>query len=499
MNMRSHRALGNIISSFFKQAIAIVLGFVIPKLVVVNLGSEANGLLSTVNQALAYATLLEAGVGLASLQSLYKPVANGDRESINSVISATVHFYRKTALYYLIAVVIMAIFLPQFIQATEISKLTMSIIILICGIPGAVSFYFQGAYKVLLNAEGKTYIVTNVATISYILTNVLKILLLVNGYGIIPLQISFCCVELLGVLFITAYMKKNYSWIDFRSKPNWDSIAQKNSVLIHQISGMIFNHTDVLILSFFCGLSTVSVYSVYAMIYAMIVTFIENFDGVKFILGQNFHNEKDTFKEQYEYYEVFNMTLTFALFTIANIFIIPFMKIYTVGMSDAQYINLILPYLFLAQYTLSSGRNASAAVIIFASHFKETRWHAIVEMSINIVVSVLGVLFFGIYGVIIGTIVALLFRTVAMVLYANKVILKRNPWITVKRWIINLSVSLLIILTSNSLMKIISITNYFTLIGWAVVFGISVLILFLLTVLLFERDTFKYFRKIIHL
>lgn len=61
----------NILTSVLGQVITIVLGVVIPRLVLVNLGSENNGLLSSITQVLGYASLLEAGVGLASLQALY--------------------------------------------------------------------------------------------------------------------------------------------------------------------------------------------------------------------------------------------------------------------------------------------------------------------------------------------------------------------------------------------------------------------------------------------
>lgn len=498
MNYKFNRAVGNIISSFIKQISSVLLGFIIPKLVVVNLGSEVNGLLSTINQALTYATLLEAGVGLASLQSLYEPVAKNDKDSINGVISATNRFYKKTAFYYLIVIVLLAVIFPFFIQTKEISKMTMTIIIFICGLPGIVSFYFQAAYKILLSAEGKSYVITNIATVCYILTNIFKILLLLNGCGIILLQMVFCCIEMLSTFYIVRYMKKNYSWVDFNYEPNWESISKKNSVLTHQISGMVFNHTDVLILSIFCGLSTTSVYSIYAMLYAVVATIIENFDGVKFVLGQSFHNNKELFGKQYECYEFFNMTLTFALFTIANIFIIPFMKIYTVGMSDIQYINPILSYLFWIQYILSSGRNSSASVIVFASHFKETQLHAIIEMAINIIVSIICALSFGIYGVTIGTISALLFRTTIMIIYANKNILHRNPYITIKRWIINVFISIVVLLVSNKIIINLTITNYYVLIGWSMIFGVIILIVYFLVMLIFENNIICYFKELIH-
>ncbi|MNL56705.1 hypothetical protein D3C87_1802170 [compost metagenome] len=48
------------------------------------------------------------------------------------------------------------------------------------------------------------------------------------------------------------------------------------------------------------------------------------------------------------------------------------------------------------------------------------------------------VLLFGIYGVVLGTIAALLYRTTDMILYSNKRLLERSPWVTIKKWQLNI-------------------------------------------------------------
>ena len=79
-DMTKHKGLNNIISGFAGQFITVALGIVLPRLVLLNLGSEANGLLSTVTQIFTYFALLEAGVGNAALQAIYGPIGSGDTE-----------------------------------------------------------------------------------------------------------------------------------------------------------------------------------------------------------------------------------------------------------------------------------------------------------------------------------------------------------------------------------------------------------------------------------
>ena len=67
-SLKAKKGLGNIVTGLFNQLVTIALGILIPRLILTSLGSEANGLLSSVNQVLAYLALLEAGIGTASMQ-----------------------------------------------------------------------------------------------------------------------------------------------------------------------------------------------------------------------------------------------------------------------------------------------------------------------------------------------------------------------------------------------------------------------------------------------
>ena len=77
--MKRSRALKNILCSALSQVAAILAGLFFSRLVLSWYGSATNGLLNSVNQVFAYFILLEAGIGLASLQALYLPVSKDDQ------------------------------------------------------------------------------------------------------------------------------------------------------------------------------------------------------------------------------------------------------------------------------------------------------------------------------------------------------------------------------------------------------------------------------------
>ena len=70
-----------------------------------------------------------------------------------------------------------------------------------------------------------------------------------------------------------------------------------------------------------------------------------------------------------------------------------------------------------------------------AGHFKETQKSAIVEAVLNIVISVVLVWKLGLIGVAAGTLVAVLYRMVYLMIYTNRNLVKRNGSVLVKQYL----------------------------------------------------------------
>ena len=153
------------------------------------------------------------------------------------------------------------------------------------------------------------------------------------------------------------------------------------------------------------------------------------------------------------------------------------MKVYTRGIQDTNYLLPLLPVLFVAISLLANGKLPMNQVIIFAEHFQKTRHHAVIEAAINVVLSVVGVMTLGIYGGLLATVAALLYRANAVILYASRVILHRSPMVTYKKWFVNLAIfAALILLLGRALPEMDSYTALF---GWGCVFGIVIAAVYL--------------------
>ena len=96
---RTKRFLFNSLTAALLQVFTVAAGFIIPRIILVNYGSEINGLVTSITQFIAYFNLVEAGLAGAAVYALYKPLADKDHKSINAVLSATNKFYIYQAIY----------------------------------------------------------------------------------------------------------------------------------------------------------------------------------------------------------------------------------------------------------------------------------------------------------------------------------------------------------------------------------------------------------------
>ena len=477
------------------QTVTLILGIVIPKLLIVNYGSEINGLLSSVRQIFVYVALLEAGIGTASLQALYAPIAADDKDKTSAIMAATDHYYRRTGILYGVAVVLLAICYPIIVRS-EIEAPIVIAVIFFQGASGVINYFFQGKFAILLRVDGKSYITTNAATIVSVVTKFVQIGLMLAGCNVIAVQFAHFAINFLQMVFISYYVRKHYPWLDLKVTPDYAALKQSKNVIIHQISGLIFNNTDVLVLTFYCGLTTVSIYSLYSLIITCVSNIIDTIcSSVEFALGQAFNSDRKYFLKLQEVYETYYLAVSFALFTVTLIMFPSFIRIYSKGITDANYADPYLPGLVVALNILMYSRRTSSQIINFAGHFQQTQWRSVLESAINLGISLLLVSRIGIYGVLIGTIAALLYRTNDIIIYANKTILGRSPLKTYRRWGTNILIAVICCMGWNYLLP--NIDSYFHWFGIAIAVSITCCGLFFSVDSFADIEAFRYVKSLI--
>lgn len=452
------------------KIITMAFGILLPVLFITSYGSEINGLQSSVHQIFTYTTLLEAGIGAATLQSLYKPVAAKDRNKINQYLSATSNYYNKIGLIYFVLLFVIAVGYAWIVPVDTMVFLEVIGYVIISGALNGVNFFYLAKLKLLISAEGDEYIVSILSTVTYILTSVAKIILIAQSVNIILLQVCQFLIHVAVMLVYYRIAKKKYPWLSFKETPDFEGMKQKNSVLIHRISSLVFQNVDVMLLTFMCDLRIVSIYTIYKLVINMITTIIASMsESISFIFGRKMNNGDEEHTEYKQMIDVFNVVysaIAFGLYVVTYMLILPFLKLYTANM-DMNYIIPVLPWLYITIEILTVGREAMMKTIEVAGHFKATQWRAIVETVLNLAVSIVAVIVCkhfwgeigGLYGVLFGTIISMIYRTVDINIYANKHILKRKCWKPFRVMLTNLFLFLIVVVSIKPIVP--DIGNYF--------------------------------------
>lgn len=486
--MRSKKAIINITMTLLLQIVAIIYGFIIPKVIITSFGSEVNGLVSSITQFLAYITLLESGVGPVIKASLYKPIANKDKKEIANVLRASEKFFRTISYIFIVYLIILAFIYPLIIS-TEFSYIYTLSLIIIISISTFAEYYFGMTYKLYLQAEQKTYVISIIQIITYILSIVIIVILAKLHCSIHLIKLISGFIFVLRPVMQNIYVKRKYqiniNLVDneYKLKNKWDGLAQHIAAVIH-------GNTDVTILTIFSNLTEVSVYSVYYLIVKGINSIIQAFTGgIDASFGDMIaKKEQENLNRKFNIYEVFYFTTATIVYTSTIILIVPFVSIYTKGITDANYIRPIFGVLLVLSEFMWAIRLPYSSITIAAGHFKETKKGAWIEAITNIVLSIILVFKYGIIGVAIGTLVAMLIRTIEFVYHTNKYILNRNIFESVKKIIIIIIEVLLIVFLSKYLPKI-NIISYLTWIEYALLVSIlSIAIVLLINVIIYKKE-----------
>ena len=455
----------NLVFNFLSQIIILFLGILLPRLVLVSYGSEVNGLLNTISQIFVYIGLLEAGIGNASINALYKPIVDRDIHTISEIYCATKKYYRKVTIIYFICVVLFAAIYP-FCITTSLNHISVILLILFEGMGGVFSFWLVAALKQVLIADGRNYIIANITMLVRVSTSIAKIIIISLGYDVLLVQTSWFVINCIQVIGYVYYFKRKYAWIEKIENPSMEYLAQKNAFLVHEISGVIFSSTDTYVISTFCGLIAASIYSIYNIVFNSLNSLIGAVNnGMHFILGQTYAKNFAKYIKVHDAYDSIYMAVVFSLMSVAYILIYPFVSLYTSGIEDANYVVKGLPFLFALIQMLSCSRAVASRLINVAGYARATQNRSILEATLNLGVSLILVNIIGIYGVLIGTIVALLYRTNDIIIYANVKILKRSPWVTYTKMLTNLIIFALLILIEQRLRDLLldKCNSYFNL------------------------------------
>ena len=133
----------------------------------------------------------------------------------------------------------------------------------------------------------------------------------------------------------------------------------------------------------------------------------------------------DELKKKFDLFESIYHCLIIIVFFCIGRLIVPFVEVYTKGITDANYKTPLFAILLTFAQWLYCARLPYHIMVKAAGHYKETQNSAIIEATLNIVISVATVYAWGLVGVALGTATAMLYRSIYYWIYLKKNVLNR--------------------------------------------------------------------------
>lgn len=412
---------GSVLLSVINRLVVAVTGLLVQREILIAFGSDVNGLTASISQALSYLALLEAGLGTASIQALYRPLATDNLDEANGILSATKIQYQKTGLLFLLVLFGVSLLMPAIVHG-ELDAFTVGALTWVTGLGNVVSYVFMGKYTALLTADRKIGILYWVDSVASILSCVVRIAMIANGIGILFVQAVAAGIILLRTCVIAHYVKLNMKWIDWNFSPNFRAIRSRWNVLIHQFTGLIAYNTDTVLLTLFRTLREVSIYSVYNYIYSNISTLLSTaFQQTPLgWFGKIAARSKKEFVKMINIFEAIYYVALFTILTTSLLLTMPFVRLYTSGIADEGYYAPLTALLFFAMQLCNLIRVPASIAINSFGWFKETQKGAVIEAVINLLASIGLLHAIGLNGLLLGTIAAFLYRSVELTIYYQR-------------------------------------------------------------------------------
>lgn len=455
---KKSRLFYNTSVAFANQIVVIICNFILPRQIIMTFGSDTNGLVTSISQFLGFISLMDMGVGAVVRSSLYKPLVDNDFNQISMITKSARSFYHKLGLA-LIAYITILCFLYPKISNDLFGYAYIVPLIIAISISSIAQYFFGIVNQLLLDADQRSYVQLSLNLIAVFFNTVISVALMRMGYSIQFVKFAASIVLLIKPLGMLLFVKQNYK-INKNIEIYKEPISQKWNGLAQHVAAYILSNTDVVVLTFFSTMKNVSIYNMYYLVVAGVrQCIITIMTGVDALFGKLYATKSPKLENTFNIYEWIVHTVVSFVFSVTAVLICPFVGIYTKGVNDANYILPIFGILITAAFGLYSIRLPYNTMVLAAGHYKQTQTSAIIEATINIVLSIITVRHFGLYGAAIGTFVAMLYRTVYLAYYLKKEILFREFKIFIKHMIVDVVTVILIYFSTKPLVR--DVESYF--------------------------------------
>lgn len=438
--MRTKRTVLNAIFSMLGLLISSLMSLLLTRLILVNLGSDYNGINGTVTQFLSILMLFESGLTVAALVKLYNPFHNNDYHEINKLLSKVRIEFKRIGILILVFGVISSSIYSIFIK-TNVNYLVVLLMFFMSIASTAFNFYYSYKYRLLFQVSQLEYLVYIVHIGQYIIMYSGMILIIQYTKNIVLARGFYLLLNIVAGVVIGAIARKRFPFISFDSDCSMVKIEGTRDLFISKLVGMLYNSLTPFYLAVFVGTLQTSVYFVFNSVIAIVNNIVNTtLLAPQNALGQIINSDQERLGETMKEYEFTSLIISSTLLATTMALIIPFIRIFTARINDVEYVQPVIAILLLLITATQIVHIPSGKCIELSGNFKVVRRIQLVAFSMLTVLSIIGVYYYGLTGLLIAKLFTNIILAILEIRYAHTKIIRGSLisflWITIPNIII---------------------------------------------------------------
>lgn len=411
MSGRVHKSVLNAEVNLIFYFITLVLAFFSRRIFLDCLGAEFIGLTGTLGNILGYLNLAELGITACIGYFLFKPLQTNNKQEIQDILSLLGYLYNWIGSIILAGGIMISFFFPIIFSKAELG-LGIIYFAYYSFLGSSLIGYFINYRQILLTADQKNYLVA----IYFQSANIMKIILQIflaytyqNLYIWVGVEFVF---GVIGCIILNWKINKEYPWLNVDKsrgktllKQYPEIITKTKQVFIHKIKDFALVKSDELFIFLFVSLKMVAYYGNYMIVISKLISLFSAITGsvgasIGNLVAEG--NKQSMMKVFWEFTTIQHTIAAILSFSLYS-FIEPFIA-HWLGpeyIMDRRILNLLIIYIYI------TNSRTSVDSFNYAHGLYADTWSAWTELIINITITIIGGLKWGIIGILLGKIASL--------------------------------------------------------------------------------------------
>lgn len=408
---RTKNATRNILFGVLLKIYQLFVPFLLRTAMIYFLGVQYLGLSSLFTSILQVLNLAELGVGSAMVYSMYKPIAEDNVTEICALMKLYKIYYRAIGLIILIVGLALTPFIPKLISGDVPQDINIYILYLM-NLMATVCSYWLFAYKsCLLYANQRVDVISKITLITSTIQYFLQFCVLYffrNYYGYLLIVLL---IQIVTNILTAMIVSKMYPQYQATGKLEKEKIREINNrikdLFTSKVGAVILNSADTIVISSFLGLKILAVYQNYYFIMTSVIGVITTFfTACTAGIGNSVivETKEKNFNDLKKFTMLVSWMAGFCTCCFVSLYQ-PFMKLW-VGESlmldfRAVFCFGLYYYVYEINQLLNTYKDA-------AGIWHEDRYRPLITALTNLGMNLIMVQFWGIYGVLLSTVLSIL-------------------------------------------------------------------------------------------